>query len=152
MGCSNQCRRCLAGHGFEQGEVVEVVVARALVQDLSNADHDAESGGDRCTHEVTCLVPSEFVHLPVEPRIPIGVVDDERLVRGEDPAGDADIVEQTDLERLLALQYPRVQLAGGRIIEEQAPAVGMSLEDGHVDERGEHVVERLHGRDGPRHM
>ena len=125
VGRADQCRRCLAGHGLDQREVVEVVVARALVEHLGDADHDAAGGPDRRAHEVAGRVPGQLVDVAVEPRIRIGVVDDEGLVRGEDPAGDADIVEQADLERLLALQHPRVELAGGRIVEEQGPAVGI---------------------------
>ena len=64
--------------------------------------------------------------------------------------GDTDVVEEADLAGPLALRHPRVQLTGRGIVEEQRPAVGSRLPDGHLDQRGEHFVERLHRRDRPR--
>ena len=98
--------RRLARHRFEEREVVGVEVARLLVEHLRDADDLAPRGGDRCAHDVAGRVSGLLVDLAVEPRIGVGVVDDQRLVRREDPSGDADVVEEADLERPLALRAP----------------------------------------------
>ena len=103
VGCADERGGRLAGHALEQGEVLEVIAARPLVEHLDDADHGTPGGRDRRTHEVACRVPGQLVDLPVEPWVGVRIVDDERLVRREDPSCDPDVVEHADLESLIAL-------------------------------------------------
>ena len=144
--------RRLRGHRLEQREVVGVEVARRLVEHLRDADHLALAGGDGRAHDVAGRVPGLLVDLAVEPGIGVGVVDDQRLTRREHAPGDAHVVEEADLEQPLALRHPRVQLTRGRVVEEQRAAVGVRLARRHLHERDEHLVERFHRGDGPRHV
>ena len=79
-----------------------------------------------------------------------GVVDDERLARGEHVPGDARGVEEPDLALDVALRDARVELVGRGVVEEQRTALGAHLGRGHLHQRVQHVVEVVEGRDAAR--
>ena len=80
VGRAHEGRGCLTGHGLDQGEVLESVVARPLVEYLGDADDGATGGLDRCAHQVPGLVPGQLVDVAIEAGIRIGIVDDEGFV------------------------------------------------------------------------
>ena len=96
----------LTRHRLEEREVVGAVLAGLLVQHLRDPDHLAARRGHRRADDAPRRVPGLLVDLPVEPGIGVRVVDDQRLAGREDAAGDADVVEEADLEHPLALRDP----------------------------------------------
>ena len=79
----------------------------------------------------------------MEARIGVRVVDDLAGAALEDGAGDAEVVEQTDLARSEACGDVRVQLAGLVVVEEDRAAVRGDLVDCRLQQRVDHGFERV---------
>ena len=146
-----KCHGGLRGHRFQQFQVFLVEGAFLLVQHLDDADDLAFHGLHRRTQDRLGDEAGLFVDGAVEALIAVGIEDDLADAALEDGAGDAGGVEDANLAREIALGDARVELARLRVVEEQAAALGAEFPGGHFDQRGENLVERLHGGDAPRH-
>ena len=91
----------------------------AFVEHLRDADHRSELIDDRDAEDRTGEIAGALVEGRIEPQIGIGVGDVDRLPRGEDGAGDAEVVRQTDLHRLQPLADFRPQLLRLLVVEKE---------------------------------
>ena len=116
---------------------------------MGDADHLSLDGPDGDAEDRFCQIAGFFIDVAVEAGIGIGVVDDDPLSRGEDPAGHAGIVEDADLPVEIPLGDAGVKLARFAVVEKEGTPVGLNLPRGDLDERLEDLVEGLERGDCP---
>ena len=97
----------------------------ALVEHLRDADHSPELIGDRHAEDRAREIAGALVEGGIEPQIGIGIRDVDRLARGEDSPGDAEVSRQADLHRLQPLANLRPQFLRLLVVKKQRGTVGV---------------------------
>ena len=103
-----QCNRRLRRHGFEQCEIRLGETALVLVQRLDDADDLARHRPHGRTQDAFGGKSGLLVDGRIEELAGIGIVDDFAGAGLKDVAGDAGIVEHTDLANEVALRDARI--------------------------------------------
>ena len=137
-----QCQRALAGHGFQQMQILPCKFARTLVQRLRHADDFALHRLDRHAQNAVRGKAGLLINRAVKAGVGIGIGNDQPFAGAIDVAGNAAGIEDANLALDIALGHARVKLIGIRIIEEQRAALGIQLGRGHFHQGLQHFVQR----------
>ena len=147
-----QGQGALAGHGFQQAEVLLGELAGTFVERLRDTDDFAFDGLDRDAKDVARGEAGLLVDRTVEAVVGVGVVNDQCFASGIDVARHAAGIKDADLALDVALCDARIQFVGIRIVEEQRATLGVQLGGGHLDQGLQHLVQRTVASHAPRNF
>ncbi len=122
--------------------------ARALVQHLGHADDLVGAVAQWDAQYAAREISGAPVDFGIEPRVPVGIVDDFGRTRAEYRARDADVLRDPDLRHGFAAGHPREQLAGIGIMQKECRALGVERLGNELDQMRQLVVERKPLGDG----
>ena len=115
----------------------------AVVEHLHHPDQLSLHGAQRRAGDGAGAVAGLLVDAAIEVGIGVGVGDQQALAALEHLAGDATIIEQTDLAVQAADRLAAVELLCFRVVEEQGAALGLGGLGHQIDQPGQLAIQVL---------